>query len=102
MFVTLGSPISMRAAVRPRLRPRPPASPACVRSWLNFWDRDDLIAVRAHLERDVAPNEAGVAPVSRRVDSDGIWVHPAEKYLAQPAVAGPVAAVLRAHAAEDR
>ncbi|MFB6615465.1 hypothetical protein ACIGFK_01185 [Streptomyces sp. NPDC085524] len=99
LFVTLGSPLSMRAAVWPRLRPRPPAAPACVRSWLNFWDRDDLIAVRPRLERDVAPNARGVVPLSSRVDSDGIWVHPVLKYLAQPGVAGPVAAVLRADAA---
>lgn len=102
LFVTLGSPISMRAAVWPRLRPRPPTAPAGVRSWLNFWDRDDLIAVRPRLEEDVAPNAAGVAPVSRRVDSDGLWVHPAQKYLAQPAVAGPVAAALRDGAAGAR
>ncbi|MBT2450812.1 hypothetical protein J7F03_27815 [Streptomyces sp. ISL-43] len=102
LFVTLGSPISMRAAVWPHLRPRPPATPAGVRSWLNFWDRDDLIAVRPRLEADVAPNAAGVVPVSRRVDSDGVWVHPAQKYLAQPAVAGPIAAALRDSAAGTR
>ncbi|MEV7521408.1 hypothetical protein [Streptomyces sp. NPDC091371] len=100
LFVTLGSPISTRAAVWPRLRPHPPAAPACVGNWLNFWDRDDLIAVRPRLERDVVPNAAGVVPESRRVDSDGVWVHPAQKYLAQPALAGPVAAALRDSAAE--
>ncbi|MFG2998692.1 hypothetical protein [Streptomyces sp. NPDC048340] len=94
LFVTLGSPIAMRTVVWPRLSPRPPSAPGTVAQWLNFWDRDDIIAVRPRLERDVRANPAGVVPVSRRVDSDGTWVHSAEKYLAQPAVAGPVAEAL--------
>ncbi|MFD9334433.1 hypothetical protein ACFWBF_08460 [Streptomyces sp. NPDC060028] len=94
LFVTLGSPLAMRTLVWPRLRPQPPCAPENVAQWLNFWDRDDIIAVRPRLERGVRANRAGVAPVSRRVDSDGTWVHSAEKYLAQPAVAGPVAQAL--------
>lgn len=90
LLVTVGSPIGMRTVVRPRLRPQPPATPDCVGRWLNYWDRDDIIAARPWLERDVLPNTVGCLPVSDRVDSDGIWVHTATKYLAQASVAGPV------------
>lgn len=96
LLVTLGSPLSMRTVVRPRLLPQPPRTPERVERWLNFWDRDDIIAVRPVLERDVLPNSSGVVPHSSRIDSDGVWVHSAEKYLAQPAVAGPVAEALMA------
>ncbi|MFJ7203753.1 alpha/beta fold hydrolase [Streptomyces sp. NPDC098789] len=94
LFVTIGSPLTMRTAVWPRLVPQPPVAPEGVGEWLNFWDRDDVLAVRPRLERDVRGNSAGVVPRSHRVDSDGVWVHSAEKYLAQPAVAGPVAQAL--------
>ncbi|MFB6500967.1 MULTISPECIES: hypothetical protein [unclassified Streptomyces] len=94
LLVTLGSPLSMRTVVRPRLLPQPPRTPERVDRWLNFWDKDDIIAVRPLLERDVAANAAGVLPRSSRVDSDGVWVHSAGKYLAQAAVAGPVAEAL--------
>ncbi|MFG2333086.1 hypothetical protein ACGFMM_26160 [Streptomyces sp. NPDC048604] len=97
LFVTLGSPLAMRGVVLPRLRPQPPAVPDGTARWLNFWDRDDVIAVRPHLERDLAPGASGVRPVSDRIDSDGLWVHTATKYLAQAAVAGPVAEALAAH-----
>ncbi|MFF3543744.1 alpha/beta hydrolase [Streptomyces platensis] len=90
LFVTLGSPIGMRTAVQPHMRPHPLQVPHTVRRWLNFWDRDDFIVANPQLHKWIAPNGASVAPVSRRVDSDGVWVHPAAKYLAQPAVAGPV------------
>ena len=94
LFVTLGSPLAMRTVVRPRLRPTPPSTPGTVRRWLNFWDRDDIIVARPRLERDVLPNALGVVPVSRRVDSDGVWVHTATKYLAKADVGGPVAETL--------
>ncbi|WP_406863913.1 hypothetical protein ABZO31_27165 [Streptomyces sp. HUAS MG47] len=94
LFVTLGSPIAMRTVVLPRLRPQPPAVPDGTARWLNFWDRDDVIAVRPRLEHALAPGTSGVRPVSARVDSDGLWVHTATKYLAQAAVAGPVAEAL--------
>ncbi|MER5995699.1 hypothetical protein [Streptomyces viridosporus] len=94
LFVTLGSPIAMRSVVLPRLRPQPPAVPDGTARWLNFWDRDDVIAVRPRLERDLAPGATGVRPVSARIDSDGLWVHTSTKYLAQAAVAGPVAEAL--------
>ncbi|MDX2683451.1 alpha/beta hydrolase [Streptomyces soliscabiei] len=96
LLVTLGSPIGMRAAVQPRMRPQPLRTPAQVGGWLNFWDRDDFVTATPRLERFVAPNAASVVPVSRRVDSDGAWVHPAAKYLAQSAVAGPIAEALEA------
>ncbi|WKV75809.1 hypothetical protein AW27_032360 [Streptomyces sp. PCS3-D2] len=94
LIVTLGSPLCMRTVVHPRLVPQPPATPTVVGRWLNFWDRDDVIAVRPRLEAGFRPNARGVRPVSSRVDSDGAWVHPAVKYLAQPGVAGLVAEAL--------
>ncbi|MFE1957848.1 hypothetical protein [Streptomyces sp. NPDC059479] len=94
LLVTLGSPLAMRTVVWPRLVPQPPSTPEHVARWLNFWDRDDIIAVRPHLERDVRANTAGVLADSARIDSDGVWVHSAAKYLAQAAVAGPVAEAL--------
>jgi hypothetical protein len=90
LFVTLGSPLAMRAVVWPRVKPQPPATPARVARWLNFWDRDDIIVPRPILESDVAPNAAGVLPESTRTDADGVWTHTAAKYLAKPDVAGPV------------
>ncbi|MFD7553236.1 alpha/beta hydrolase [Streptomyces sp. NPDC059835] len=94
LFVTLGSPLGMRTTVLPRTRPQPMGTPETVGRWLNFWDRDDVIAARPMLEDFVRPNTSGVGPVSDRVDSDGFWVHPAAKYLAHPAVAGPVVEAL--------
>lgn len=90
LWVTIGSPLAMRAAVWPRVRPRPPATPDTVMCWLNFWDRDDVIVARPILESDIAANTSGVLPKSTRVDSDGIWVHTATKYLAKADVAGPI------------
>ncbi|MFE6105030.1 alpha/beta hydrolase [Streptomyces laurentii] len=98
LFVTLGSPLGIRTAVHPRVRPHPVGTPASVRRWLNFWDRDDIVAARPLLEDFVRPNAGAVVPRSRRVDSDGAWVHPAVKYLAQPAVAGPLVEALTTHA----
>ncbi|MFI8521244.1 alpha/beta hydrolase [Streptomyces sp. NPDC085481] len=94
LLITLGSPLGIRTAVQPRVRPNPLATPASVGRWLNFWDRDDIVAARPRLESFVRPNATAVAPASRRVDSDGAWVHPAAKYLAQPAVAGPLVEAL--------
>lgn len=90
LWVTLGSPLAMRAVVWPKVRPRPPATPETVARWLNFWDRDDIIAARPILESDVLANAAGVLPRSARIDSSGLWVHTATKYLAKADVAGPV------------
>jgi hypothetical protein len=95
LWVTLGSPLAMRAVVLPLLRPAPPATPAPVRRWRNYWDRDDIIVARPILEDDVLPNADGVRPVSDRVDSDGVWVHAAAKYLAKAEVAGPLIEALQ-------
>ncbi|MFG3053051.1 alpha/beta hydrolase [Kitasatospora sp. NPDC048239] len=100
LLVTLGSPIGMRTAVRHRMRPQPLQVPAPVAQWLNFWDRDDLIAGHPHLEKSITANGTSVSPVSRRVDSDGVLVHAALKYLAQPGVAGPILEALEAATAE--
>ncbi|MET9764519.1 alpha/beta hydrolase [Streptomyces sp. NPDC006372] len=94
LLATLGSPLGMRTAVLPRTRPQPPSTPDVVGRWLNFWDRDDVIAARPVLEGFIRPNASQAGPVSDRVDSDGLWVHPAAKYLAHPAVAGPIVAAL--------
>lgn len=96
LFVTLGSPLGMRTAVWPRVRPQPVRTPKGVGRWLNVWDRDDFVTGGTELARCIAPNSASVAPVSTRVDADGLNVHPAVKYLAQPAVAGPLIEVLDA------
>lgn len=90
LFVTIGSPIATRTVVWPRLRPQPPSTPECVGSWLNFWDRDDLVVARPRLEKDIVANSSGVWPRSARVDSDGLWVHSAVKYLRRADVAGPI------------
>jgi hypothetical protein len=97
LLVTLGSPLGLRTVVWPRLRPQPPATPERVRSWLNCWDRDDVILARPRLEASVLPSSTGVRPESRRVDSDGAWVHTATKYLAHPEVGGRVAEALEEH-----
>lgn len=95
LWVTLGSPLGMRAVIWHRLVPKPPSTPDCVGQWLNFWDRDDILVSRTKLEKDVRASRTEVRPQSRRVDSDGAWVHSAVKYLAHADVAGPVAEVLR-------
>ncbi|TDC89578.1 hypothetical protein E1285_16225 [Actinomadura sp. 7K507] len=95
LLVTLGSPLAMRAVVWPKVRPAPPTTPGCVGQWLNYWDRDDIIVPRPVLEEDVRANAAGVVPSSSRVDSDGVWVHTATKYLAKADVAGPVMEALQ-------
>jgi pimeloyl-ACP methyl ester carboxylesterase len=98
LLITLGSPLGTRTAVLPRVRPQPVSAPACVGRWLNFWDRDDIVAARPRLEEFVRANASSVRPVSGRVDSDGAWVHPAARYLAQAAVAGPLVEALTAAA----
>lgn len=99
LWVTLGSPLAMRSVVWPKLRPAPPETPPLVHRWLNYWDRDDVIAARPILEGSFCPNAAGIRPNSDRVDSDGVWVHTAVKYLAKADVAGPVIEALRSLAA---
>lgn len=94
LLVTLGSPLATAAVVFDRLRPPPPTTPPTVRRWLNFWDRDDVVVARPRLERLIKANADGVLAVSDRVDSDGLWVHSATKYLAQAGVAGPIAEAL--------
>ncbi|GGT55238.1 hypothetical protein GCM10010271_68850 [Streptomyces kurssanovii] len=95
LLVTLGSPLATAAAVLQRVRPRPAQTPDSVRRWLNFWDRDDIVVARPRMHEWMLPNLGGVAPVTDRVDSDGVWVHTATKYLRQPAVAGPIVEVLK-------
>ncbi|MEV4516912.1 hypothetical protein AB0K00_49155 [Dactylosporangium sp. NPDC049525] len=91
LFVTLGSPIGLRGAVWQHIPEACRSTPPRVGRWLNYWDRDDLVAARPVVETFVRPNTSGVAPRSTRVDSAGIWVHTATKYLQQPKVAAPIA-----------
>ncbi|MEV6828713.1 hypothetical protein [Amycolatopsis sp. NPDC051102] len=95
LLVTLGSPLAMSAVVWHRLTPRPPRTPECVDRWQNFWDCDDIVVARPRLERRFLPNTNGVIPVSRQIDSVGLWTHTATKYLAQPLVAAQIADALR-------
>ncbi|MDX3640646.1 alpha/beta hydrolase [Streptomyces sp. MB09-02B] len=90
LFVTLGSPMGLRSAVGTRMRPQPLQAPLAVERWLDLWDRDDLVTAGPPLEKVVRPNDRAVKPVSGRVDSDGLSVHPVVKYLAQSAVAGRI------------
>ncbi|MCX5115163.1 hypothetical protein OOK13_43330 [Streptomyces sp. NBC_00378] len=95
LLMTLGSPLATGAAVLQRLVPQPPRTPDRVERWLNFWDRDDIVVGRPRLENWMLPNAAGVLPVTSRVNSDGLWVHTATKYLRQPGVAGPLIEALK-------
>jgi hypothetical protein len=95
LLVTFGSPLGMRSVVLPRLRPQPPTTPSSLHRWINIWDKDDVIVARPYLHRYITANLHGIGPISRRVDSDGLWVHPATAYLAHPDLAGPVAEALR-------
>lgn len=95
LLVTLGSPLAMSTVVWHRLVPRPPRTPKCVASWLNFWDRDDIVVARPRLDRRILPSERGITPQTARVNSAGIWTHTATKYLAQPTVAASIADALR-------
>ncbi|MFI6727149.1 hypothetical protein NRF20_40225 [Streptomyces sp. R-74717] len=95
LLMTLGSPLATGAAVLQRLVPQPPRTPARVERWLNFWDRDDIVVGRPRIEKWMLPNSSGVVPVTDRVDSDGLWVHTATKYLRNPAVAGPLVEALK-------
>ncbi|MFF1628867.1 SAM domain-containing protein [Streptomyces sp. NPDC058272] len=95
LLMTLGSPLATGAAVLQRLVPQPPRTPGRVERWLNFWDRDDIVVGRPRIQNWMLPNASGVLPVTERVDSDGLWVHSATKYLQQPAVAGPLVEALK-------
>ncbi|MEV5971510.1 hypothetical protein [Streptomyces sp. NPDC051921] len=95
LLMTLGSPLATAAAVLHRLVPQPPRTPARVERWLNFWDRDDVVVGRPRIEKWMLPNAEGVLPATERVDSDGLWVHTATKYLRQSDVAGPLVEALK-------
>jgi pimeloyl-ACP methyl ester carboxylesterase len=86
LLVTLGSPLATAGIVLQRVKPTPLETPPMVGRWLNFWDRDDIVVARRRLDRYISANSFGISPESDRVDSDGIWVHTATKYLAQPSV----------------
>ncbi|MFF7795785.1 hypothetical protein [Streptomyces sp. NPDC007991] len=95
LWVTLGSPLALGAVVLDRLVPCPAFCPANVASWLNFWDRDDIVVGRPHLAHWIGPSESGVKAVTERVDSRGLWTHTATKYLRHGIVARPVIEALR-------
>jgi alpha-beta hydrolase superfamily lysophospholipase len=95
VWVTLGSPLALGAVVLDRLVPRPASCPANVASWLNFWDRDDIVVGRPHLANWIQPSKSGVKAVTERVTSRGLWTHTATKYLEHGTVARPVIEALR-------
>ncbi|WP_331724239.1 hypothetical protein OG416_35640 (plasmid) [Streptomyces longwoodensis] len=94
LWVTLGSPLALGGVVLQRLVPRPPRCPDQVGAWLNFWDRNDVIAGRPLLANWIAPSAAGVKAKTAPVESRGLWTHTATKYLEHPHVAGPVVEAL--------
>jgi hypothetical protein len=94
MWITIGSPLGMRTAVLPRLVPRPPVTPDCVREWRNFWDGDDVISVRGTLEDDFGPNSSGVRARSEQLRSRALWAHDATRYLRTEEVAAAAVTVL--------
>ncbi|MEU7282367.1 hypothetical protein AB0A69_26850 [Streptomyces sp. NPDC045431] len=95
LWVTLGSPLALGAVVLDRLVPRPGRCPENVASWLNFWDRDDVVVGRPHLAQWIRPSRSGVKAVTERVDSRGLWTHTATKYLEHGTVARPVIEALQ-------
>lgn len=95
LWVTLGSPLALGAVVLDRLAPRPAHCPENVASWLNFWDRDDIVVGRPHLAEWIRPSRSGVKAVTERVDSRGLWTHTATKYLKHGTVARPVTEALQ-------
>ena len=97
MFLTLGSPLALRTFVKQRVAPRPLRTPECVRQWLNFWDKDDIVAARPIPARSTAPNSAGVGLKGKRIQSDGVWTHTATKYLRDARVAGQIAQTVDRH-----
>ncbi|MFE7383281.1 hypothetical protein ACFU9F_23270 [Streptomyces zhihengii] len=90
LWVTLGSPLALGGVVLDRLVPRPPHCPPHVGSWLNFWDRDDVVVGRPRLADWIAPGAHGVKAVTTQVRSRGLWTHTATKYLEHGCVARPV------------
>jgi hypothetical protein len=94
LLITIGSPLTMRTVVLPRLRSQPPRCPESIAAWLNFWNKDDIFSGRSVLEKDILPNDRGVGPNSSRVPGQGLWTHTATKYLEQPAVADPAAGAI--------
>jgi hypothetical protein len=94
LFATFGSPLGLGTFVAPRVRPRPITVPACVAQWVNFWDRDDPVVGRPLSGRRVRANLDEVPLECRRVDADGFWVHPADRYFAHADVGGAIATAL--------
>ncbi|GGU41822.1 hypothetical protein GCM10010244_79980 [Streptomyces coeruleorubidus] len=94
LWVTLGSPLALGGVVLQRLVPRPPSCPENVGAWLNFWDRDDVIAGRPRLADWIAPSSRGVKAETAPVRSGGLWTHTATKYLEHAEVAGPIVEAL--------
>ncbi|MEI5102656.1 hypothetical protein RB200_34265 [Streptomyces sp. PmtG] len=101
LFVTIGSPIAMNALIWQRLRPSPPAVPATVARWVDFWDGDDPVVPLRRLADLVEPNAAGVRPEPVPLDSRMLWTHGATGYLRRREVAAPVVRTLARLAGES-
>ncbi|MEV8018161.1 hypothetical protein AB0O76_17865 [Streptomyces sp. NPDC086554] len=94
LWVTLGSPLALGGIVLQRLVPQPPSCPENVATWLNFWDRNDVIVGRPRLANWIAPSSSGVKAETTAVKSSGVWTHTATKYLEHAQVADPIVEAL--------
>jgi hypothetical protein len=94
-LITLGAPLGLRNVVYERLRPFPGRTPACLISWDNFVDRDDLIAAHTDLT-DYFPALAGrtVTPKNGPQLDNGARPHDVRHYLVKGSVGRAVAAAL--------
>jgi hypothetical protein len=94
LLVTIGSPLGLATIVRPRLQPQPPVFPPLVRRWVNFADRNDVVAAEPDLRHIFgAVPEGAVFEPAGRVDN-GRDAHRAESYLTAAVVCRPVGEAL--------
>lgn len=94
-LITLGAPLGLHNIVYERLQPFPGYTPACLTSWDNFVDRDDLIAAHTDLT-DYFPALAGrtVTPKNGPELDNGARPHDVRRYLTKRSVGQAVAAAL--------
>ncbi len=86
LFVTLGSPLGIRA-IKNHLNPPSLAVPPTVKTWLNATDERDCVALHAHLDRDTfADGIENIADVCHASDNP----HAIADYLGHATVAGRI------------
>ncbi|MFG2292962.1 antibiotic ABC transporter ATP-binding protein [Streptomyces sp. NPDC048603] len=100
MFVTIGSPLGMRALVLDRLDPAPDGNrravwPKPVRAWTNIADSTDIVA----LVRELKPSYGD--GVTDALVHNGSHMHDATRYLTAAETGRAVAAGLRADGGAD-